>query len=55
MPAWQTLHLKLSYAFTEQVRLQVGAENLLDQHDRGFASGVSAPGRNWIVRLRAGF
>jgi hemoglobin/transferrin/lactoferrin receptor protein len=55
MPAWQTLNLKLSYAFTEQVRLQVGAENLLDQHYRVFASGVSAPGRNLIVTLRAGF
>jgi hemoglobin/transferrin/lactoferrin receptor protein len=55
MPAWQTLNLKLSYAFTEQVRLQVGAENLLDQHYRAFASGVSAPGRNVIVTLRAGF
>jgi hemoglobin/transferrin/lactoferrin receptor protein len=55
MPAWQTLNLKLSYNFTEQVRLQVGAENLLDQHYRAFASGVSAPGRNLMVTLRAGF
>lgn len=55
MPAWQTLNLKLSYAFTEQIRLQVGAENLLDQHYRAFASGVSAPGRNLMVTLRAGF
>ena len=55
MPAWQTLNLKLSYAFTEQIRLQVGAENLLDQHYRAFASGVSAPGRNVMVTLRAGF
>jgi hemoglobin/transferrin/lactoferrin receptor protein len=55
MPAWQTLNLKLSYAFTDQIRLQVGAENLLDQHYRVFASGVSAPGRNIIVTLRAGF
>ena len=55
MPAWQTLNLKLSYAFTEQLRLQIGAENLLNQHYRAFASGVSAPGWNWIVTLRAGF
>jgi hemoglobin/transferrin/lactoferrin receptor protein len=30
-------------------------ENILDQHYKTFASGLSAPGRNFIVTLKARF
>jgi hemoglobin/transferrin/lactoferrin receptor protein len=30
-------------------------ENILDHHYKPFASGISAPGRNFMVTLRAAF
>ncbi len=54
-PAWYTLNFKASYNFTKSIILNVGLENLLDVHYRPYSSGISAPGRNLIVALRAGF
>ena len=53
--AWWTLNLKGALAVTSNVRLQMGVENILDMHYRHFASGISAPGRNFIVAFRVGF
>lgn len=52
MPAWFTLNLRLGYNFTNHLRLNVACENITDNHYRIFASGISAPGRNFIVALR---
>lgn len=52
MPAWFTLNIKTSFPMNEFLRLIVGVENILDTHYRTFASGISAPGRNFIVALR---
>lgn len=54
-PAWYTLNVRASYAFTRNVSLQMGLENIQDTNYRTFASGVSAPGRNFQVSLRANF
>ena len=53
MPAWFTLNLKAAYQINRYVGLQAGVENILDKHYRNFASGISAPGRNVFVTLRA--
>jgi hemoglobin/transferrin/lactoferrin receptor protein len=53
MPAWYTLNLRTSYQFSRNFNLQAGVENILDVHYRNFASGISAPGRNIFVTLRA--
>lgn len=53
MPAWYTLNLRAGYQFSRYFSLQAGLENILDQHYRNFASGISAPGRNVFVTLRA--
>jgi len=55
MPAWYTLNLKLSYQFNKYLNLDCGVENMLDQNYRKFASGISSPGRNFIVALRGSF
>jgi len=55
MPSWYTLNLKLSYQFLPFLNLELGMENILDEHYRKFASGISSPGRNVIVALRANF
>ncbi len=53
MPAWYTLNLRAGYQFNRYVSLQAGIENILDVHYRNFASGISAPGRNVFITLRA--
>jgi hemoglobin/transferrin/lactoferrin receptor protein len=53
MPAWYTLNLKLSYQVVKYVNVELGMENILDENYRKFASGISSPGRNIIVALRA--
>ena len=55
MPGWFTLNLRGSCRVTDNLRLQAAIENILDQHYRTFASGISAPGRNLIITLRARF
>lgn len=53
-PSWYTLNLKAAYQINPYVSIQLGVENILDVHYRVFASGISAPGRNFIFSLRAG-
>ncbi len=53
MPSWYTLNLKLSYQIDRHVNIELGMENILDENYRKFASGISSPGRNLIVAVRA--
>jgi hemoglobin/transferrin/lactoferrin receptor protein len=53
MPSWYTLNLKLSYQIERHVNIELGMENILDEHYRKFGSGISSSGRNLIVSLRA--
>ncbi len=55
MPAWFTLNLRFSYELNSHISIQAGADNLLDTQYRTFASGINAPGRNFIAALRAQF
>jgi hemoglobin/transferrin/lactoferrin receptor protein len=55
MPGWYTLNARAGFQFNRYLNLQFGVENILDKHYRNFASGISAPGRNIIVALRARF
>ncbi|HJV20887.1 MAG TPA: TonB-dependent receptor [Sediminibacterium sp.] len=55
MPSWVTLNLRAGASFNQHLSLQVLLENLTDRNYRYFASGVSAPGRNLSVSLRASF
>jgi hemoglobin/transferrin/lactoferrin receptor protein len=54
-PAWMTLNLRASYQLSELFQLNAALENILDEHYRPFASGVSAAGRNLVLALRATF
>jgi hemoglobin/transferrin/lactoferrin receptor protein len=53
MPSWYTLNLKLSYQIERHINITLGMENILDENYRKFASGISSPGRNVILALRA--
>lgn len=55
IPSWWTLNVSASYFISRTLQAQVGLENLLDVHYKTFASGLSAPGRNLILGLRASF
>jgi len=52
-PGWLTLNWKTSYSLGEKIILNMGVENILDKHYRPYTSGISAPGRNFIITLRA--
>ena len=54
-PAWWTLNLNYQYRLNETLLAQVGLENILDAHYKTYSSGISAPGRNLILTLKASF
>ena len=54
-PAWATANYKMSYQINNYFRLDAGLENILDLRYRPYASGISAPGRNFFATLRVKF
>jgi len=54
-PSWWTINSSFQYKLNDNIKLQLGVENILDQHYRTFASGISAPGRNVIISLKTNF
>jgi len=52
MPAWFTLNIRLGASLTKKLRLNLACENITDNRYRAFASGINAPGRNFIMSLR---
>lgn len=54
-PAWLTLNLKFRYQIIETLEVGGGIENLTDLRYRPYSSGISAPGRNFILSLSAKF
>jgi len=55
MPSWFTLNWRASYVIKKYLTVQGGVENIFDRNYRYFASGFSAPGRNFIIALRTSF
>lgn len=55
MPAWTTLNARAGYQINYWVRLTMAVENIMDINYRHFASGVSSPGRNFIISAKARF
>jgi hemoglobin/transferrin/lactoferrin receptor protein len=55
MPAWYTLNFQAAFNINSVSLLQVTIENILDRNYRYFASGISAPGRNFVLSLKVGF
>ncbi|MCC7301517.1 MAG: TonB-dependent receptor [Bacteroidia bacterium] len=55
MPSWVTLNFKTAFRINRMITVNTGVENILDTHYRHFASGISAPGRNFFVTLRGKF
>jgi hemoglobin/transferrin/lactoferrin receptor protein len=54
-PAWATLNLRTRYRINERFMAQLAIQNILDRFYKVFASGVGAPGRNFVLTFRADF
>jgi len=54
-PSWYTLNFKAMYQFHPNFSVSAGVENITDQRYRPYSSGLVAPGRNFIISLRANF
>ncbi|XWW45594.1 TonB-dependent receptor [Fibrella sp. USSR17] len=54
MPGWATANVRGSVRLSRVLTAQLAVDNLLDRNYRTFASGISAPGRNLMLTLRAG-
>jgi hemoglobin/transferrin/lactoferrin receptor protein len=54
-PAWWTLNMGTSYKINDYLTARFSIENILDQFYKPYASGVSAPGRNFIFTLQTNF
>ncbi len=52
-PAWYTFNLKGYYQINKMLQINLGIENILDHRYRPYSSGIVAPGRNFIIALRA--
>ncbi|NTW31881.1 MAG: TonB-dependent receptor [Bacteroidetes bacterium] len=55
VPAWSTLNFKAAFYINKNIALNAGVENITDKLYRPFESGISAPGRNFIVALKGSF
>lgn len=55
VPGWYTLNFKAAYYMNKFISFNAGIENITDQLYRTYSSGISSPGRNIILSLRAQF
>lgn len=55
VPGWYTLNLRTAYQLNEYLQVQFAVENIMDTYYRVFASGISAPGRNFVFTVRGRF
>ena len=54
-PSWITANIRAAYEINKYAAVQFAVENIFDKYYRVFASGLSAPGRNFVITLRAKF
>ncbi len=54
-PAWTVVGMYGKYNVTKRIALQARLSNIFDEHYKEFASGISAPGRNFSLSLMAAF
>ena len=55
VPEWHTLNAKMIGKLTSNFEVIVGVDNLLDLRYRPYSSGLSAPGRNFILAVHCVF
>ncbi len=53
--AWTTYNFYSDYQINDKLAVNFAVENILNLHYRPFSSGVSSPGRNFVIGLRGSF
>ncbi|MDG2281296.1 MAG: TonB-dependent receptor [Flavicella sp.] len=51
-PSWELFHFSVFYEVSRDLELQFRITNIFDRHYKEFASGISAPGRNFSASVR---
>lgn len=54
-PAWNIFNFSAQYQWADFMVLQAGVDNIFDHLYRSYASGISAPGRNFVISVRTIF
>ena len=54
-PAWATYNVKFAWFVNKSIVISGGIENITDQLYRTYSSGISSPGRNYILAVKARF
>ena len=54
-PSWSELSFLTQYQLNKKMFLRLGLDNIFDLHYRNFASGISAPGRNFKLGVNVSF
>ena len=54
-PSWMTFGINSSYKVNKNISIQGLLSNIFDEHYKEFASGISAPGRNFSLAVHATF
>ncbi len=54
-PSWFTVNFKTSFQINNFLQVNAGVENIFDERYRPYSSGIVAPGRNFILGIRANF
>ncbi len=54
-PSWWTLNYRMAYSFNDKFMTNFAVENILDKRFMSYASGIAAPGRNFIFSFRYSF
>tara|TARA_B100001287_G_scaffold141563_1_gene119081 strand:- start:14089 stop:16512 length:2424 start_codon:yes stop_codon:yes gene_type:complete len=54
-PKWWTINFKIEHFINENLRIVVGGYNLHDIHYKTFASGISSPGRSFLVSFKLSY
>lgn len=55
VPSWFTLNLRTQFKLSKETSVNVGLENILDKRYQPYSSGVTAPGRNFIISVQTAF
>ena len=54
-PSWYIINFKSMYKLSDAFILTAGLENITDQRYRPYSSGIVAPGKNFVMALKARF
>ena len=55
LPSWYTINFSTQYNFSENLKIQLNIDNILNTHYKTFGSGISAPGRGLIATINYNF